>query len=110
MVGLALLLGYLEKNSPYHAVSKNSTNMHYHIVLSAISALYLLCFTDYLIQWYFIDLTLVANGETRKSIFLAIMEPPQWIWVLTDILVYSSFIVSDGLLVGKYIWSLHHSY
>ncbi|PPQ81329.1 hypothetical protein CVT25_015085 [Psilocybe cyanescens] len=80
-------------------VSKKSANMNRRIILSAISVLYLLCFFNFIFQWYILDWSVVINGDTRKSVFIATVEGPHWAFVLTVFLVYSLFIVSDGLLI-----------
>ncbi|PPQ87547.1 hypothetical protein CVT25_008472 [Psilocybe cyanescens] len=60
---------------------------------------------NFLMGWYFLDWVVVINGDTRESIFSGgLGESPQWIWVLSDFLVTSSFVVADGLL----IWRCYH--
>ncbi|PPQ81330.1 LOW QUALITY PROTEIN: hypothetical protein CVT25_015086 [Psilocybe cyanescens] len=86
-----------------HTVSKKSANMNRRIILSAISILYLICFSNFITQWYILDLSVVINGDTRQSIFIATEFGPVWIFVLTVFLLYSLLIVSDGLLVPSFI-------
>lgn len=83
---------------------KKPRSAHRRICLSAISVLYLLCLAQFLVQWYFLNLTVVMTGYTRKSMFFATIEGPRWIQTLDSFLFYSSLAVSDGLLVSK-----HHS-
>ncbi|PPQ88151.1 hypothetical protein CVT25_005117 [Psilocybe cyanescens] len=79
--------------------------MNRRVVLSAISALYLLCLSQFIEQWYSIDLDIVINGDTRETTFISTVEGgPTWVWVFADFLTYSSFVVSDGLL----IWRCYH--
>ncbi|PPQ85447.1 hypothetical protein CVT25_006284 [Psilocybe cyanescens] len=79
--------------------------MNRRVVLSAISALYLLCLSEFIMQWHSIDLDVVVNGDTRETIFVSTMEGgPPWAWVFSVFLFYSSFVVSDGLL----IWRCYH--
>ncbi|PPQ80969.1 hypothetical protein CVT25_014718 [Psilocybe cyanescens] len=81
-------------------VSKKPTSLNRRIVISTISVLYLLCFADFIVEWYYLDWVVVINGDTRESIFWgSVGEGPQWIFVLNDFLQISSFIVADGLLV-----------
>ncbi|PPQ88319.1 hypothetical protein CVT25_012438 [Psilocybe cyanescens] len=79
--------------------------MSRRVVLSAISALHLLSLSQFIVQWYSIDLDVVINGDTRETIFISNVEGgPPWVWVFVDFLTYSSFVVSDGLL----IWRCYH--
>uniref|UniRef100_A0A8H7XVV4 Uncharacterized protein n=1 Tax=Psilocybe cubensis TaxID=181762 RepID=A0A8H7XVV4_PSICU len=76
-----------------------------HIVISAISVLYFLCFLDCLLQWYFLNFLIVSNGDTRESIFnWIIVGGKRWMWVLNNFLFYCLFVVSDVLL----IWRCYH--
>ncbi|PPQ95158.1 hypothetical protein CVT25_013303 [Psilocybe cyanescens] len=84
----------------FFMVSKKSANVNRRIVLSAISLLYVLCFSQLLVQWYSLHWTFVTNGSTRETIFLGTVgEDPQWIFVLSSLLLYSLVLVPDGLLV-----------
>ncbi|PPQ90323.1 hypothetical protein CVT25_007725 [Psilocybe cyanescens] len=58
----------------------------------------------FIVQWYFLDLTVVVDGDTRESIFFGTLLVPQWISELSDLLFYSTLMVSDGLL----IWRCYH--
>ncbi|PPQ72177.1 LOW QUALITY PROTEIN: hypothetical protein CVT25_008818 [Psilocybe cyanescens] len=88
----------------YLYVSKKiSHSPNHRIVLSAMSLLYLLCFSEFVVQWYFLNWAIVSNGDTRESIFLeTVGGGPPWIFVLDDFLFFAALIVSDGLLVGNY--------
>ncbi|PPQ91386.1 hypothetical protein CVT25_004153 [Psilocybe cyanescens] len=90
----------------YLYLSKTSANSNRRIVLSAISVLYLLVFLQTLAQWYSLYWIVVTNGKTQQSIFLATLEQPRWIEVLSDFGINSSFIVADGLLIWRcyYVW------
>ncbi|PPQ90612.1 hypothetical protein CVT25_006682 [Psilocybe cyanescens] len=85
-------------------VSKKPENFNRRIVISTISVLYLLCFFDFIVQWYYLTWTIVINGDTRESIFLGTVDGPQWTSVLSAFLENSLLIVSDGLL----IWRCYH--
>ncbi|PPQ91124.1 hypothetical protein CVT25_013262 [Psilocybe cyanescens] len=85
--------------------SNKATHANRRIVLSAISVLYLLCFVQFVVQWYSIDLDVVINGDTRESIFFSTVEGgPKWLWVFANVPFYASFVASDGLL----IWRCYH--
>ncbi|PPQ84812.1 hypothetical protein CVT25_015158 [Psilocybe cyanescens] len=90
----------------YLYLSKKPANSKRHIVLSAISVLYLLCFLDFIVQWYYLDWVVVINGDTRESIFSGTVNGLQWISVLSTILASSLLIVSDSLLIWRcyYVW------
>ncbi|PPQ82444.1 hypothetical protein CVT25_007242, partial [Psilocybe cyanescens] len=80
-------------------------NLNCRIVLSAISVLYFLCFSEFIIDWYYINWTIVTNGNMRESIFLGTVGYGlEWTWVLNDFLQNSLLIISDGLL----IWRCYH--
>lgn len=83
-------------------VSKRSANLNRRIILSAISLLYLLALGDFIIEWYYLNLAVVTNGDTRKSIFISTLEGGSpWIFILDDCFYYGVFLVSDMLLVSK---------
>ncbi|PPQ90924.1 hypothetical protein CVT25_007851 [Psilocybe cyanescens] len=64
----------------YISLSKKPANLNHRIVLSAISMLYFLCFLEFIIDWYYINWTIVTNGNTRESIFLGIVgDGHEWI-------------------------------
>lgn len=93
----------------FPTVSRRTASTHRRIVLWAILALYLLCFMEFLAQWYFLVLAVVIEGDTRESIVSSILGTgPKWIGTLDDFLFYSSLIVSYGLLVGGCIIALSH--
>lgn len=76
-------------------------NANGRIVLSLISALYVLCLADFAVNWYFLDWVVVTNGDTRDSIFLATVGGVQWLFILNNILYYCLFMIADGLLVSN---------
>lgn len=81
-------------------MSKETANLNRRVILSAISALYTLCLAVFIIQWYFLNLSIVVDGDTRASIFDSTLEGgPVWISVLYQSLAFAVFIVSDALLV-----------
>ncbi|PPQ92899.1 hypothetical protein CVT25_010454 [Psilocybe cyanescens] len=89
----------------YLYLSKKPTNSNRHIILSAISLLYLLCLLDFVVEWYYLNWTIVITGDTRESIFLATVGGGlPWTWILSDFLQNSLLIISDGLL----IWRCYH--
>lgn len=82
--------------------SKMVVSVNRRILLWSISALYFVCFTEFIIQWYTLDLEIVTNGSTRESIFISIVDGgSRWIRVFMDFLRYSCLMLSDGLLVGS---------
>ncbi|PPQ83551.1 hypothetical protein CVT25_006865, partial [Psilocybe cyanescens] len=85
--------------------SKKPANLNRRIVLSAISVLYLLCFLDFIVEWYYLDWEVVITGDTRESIFLATVgNGLEWAFVLSGFLENFLLIISDGLLV----WRCYH--
>ncbi|PPQ95161.1 hypothetical protein CVT25_013306 [Psilocybe cyanescens] len=63
-------------------VSKKPASVNRRFVLSAISALHLLCLSQFIVQWYFIDLDIVINGDTRETIYVSTVEGgPNWVWI-----------------------------
>ncbi|PPQ91515.1 hypothetical protein CVT25_008902 [Psilocybe cyanescens] len=79
--------------------------MNQRIILSAISALYLFCFSLLIVQWYLLSLSVVIDGDTREDMFYSILGGgPQWISTLNQTLFYCPIILSDGLL----IWRCYH--
>ncbi|PPQ85904.1 hypothetical protein CVT25_014750 [Psilocybe cyanescens] len=60
---------------------KTSYSTNHRIVLSPMSLLYLLCFSEFIVQWYFLNWVIVSNGDTRESIFLeTVGGGPPWIF------------------------------
>ncbi|PPQ84447.1 hypothetical protein CVT25_012547 [Psilocybe cyanescens] len=90
----------------YLYVTKKPANNGRRIVLSAISALYLLCMGTLTIQWYYFNYKISINGDTRESIVKSILEGGAAFkfYALSEFLFYSIFVVSDGLL----IWRCYH--
>ncbi|PPQ79586.1 hypothetical protein CVT25_003467 [Psilocybe cyanescens] len=91
----------------YLYLSKKAGSSISRTVLSAISVLYLLCVSEFVIQWFFLDLTIVDNGDTRESIFFQTLGgSPDWIILLSDFQFYSALMVSDGLLIWRcfHVW------
>lgn len=71
-------------------------------MLTAISALYLLCLGVFIVEWYYMDLAVIIEGDSRGLIFDSTLNGgPLWIFVLHQILFFGVFIVSDGLMVGS---------
>ncbi|PPQ80388.1 hypothetical protein CVT25_001705 [Psilocybe cyanescens] len=90
----------------YIYLSRKPANTNHRIVLSAISVLYFLSFLNFVNEWYYLDWTFAINGATRESIFIATGgDGSKWSWVFSNLLIYSLFIISDGLLVGLFIAS-----
>ncbi|PPQ81461.1 hypothetical protein CVT25_013364 [Psilocybe cyanescens] len=86
-------------------VSKKPANINRHIIIWTITALYLLCFLNLIVEWYLLNWTIVISGDTREAIFVGTVgDGLQWAFILNNILQNSLFIVSDGLL----IWRCYH--
>lgn len=90
----------LEKIFIERAVTKKPTSVNRRVVLIAISALYLLAIVNLILEWYFVNWSLVVNGDTRESIFWSSLRGPSWFGSLYSFLLDASLVVSDGLLVG----------
>ncbi|PPQ94166.1 hypothetical protein CVT25_003751 [Psilocybe cyanescens] len=89
----------------YIYLSKKPANSNHCIVHTAISMLYFLCFLNFIMDWYYINWTIVTNGNTRESMFLATVgDGLEWISILNNVLQNSLLIISDGLL----IWRCYH--
>lgn len=74
--------------------------MSRHIILSTIAMLYLFCFCNFILQWRFLDWSVLVNGADRNSIFQSTVVPPQIVELLSTFFVDSLIVASDGLLVG----------
>ncbi|PPQ83556.1 LOW QUALITY PROTEIN: hypothetical protein CVT25_006792 [Psilocybe cyanescens] len=96
----------------YLYISKKPANLNHCIVLSAISVLYILCFLDFIVEWYYLDWEVVITGDTRESIFLATVgNGLEWAFVLSGFLENFLLIISDGLLVvliNILVWRCYH--
>lgn len=84
------------------SASKKSAHPNRRVVLTVISVLYLLAFMNFIFDWYFLDWSLVVNGDTRDTMFRSTLGSPLWLDVLDDFLFNCSLVVSDGFLVGYY--------
>lgn len=94
-------LFWLYANSQMHSkVLKRQSSPNNRIVLSAISFLYFLALVDSVLQWYFLDVEILTNGDTRDSIFYAALGGPQWTTAISDVLFTLILMVSDALMVG----------
>ncbi|PPQ95162.1 hypothetical protein CVT25_013307 [Psilocybe cyanescens] len=72
----------------YLYMSKKPANVNRRVVLSAISALYLLCLSQFIEQWCSIDLDVVINGDTRETIYVSTVEGgPPWVWISCIVLI-----------------------
>lgn len=85
-------------------VTKKPANTSRLVILSTVSLLYLLCFGNFIFQWYFLDWSIIINGINRKSIFSSTEGGPPLIRVVSVFFSFSSIFVSDGLLVGIFIF------
>ncbi|PPQ89898.1 hypothetical protein CVT25_004841 [Psilocybe cyanescens] len=57
------------------------------------------------VNWYYTQVVFIDNGDTRANSFIASIEDGKpWIFIVSDILDFSVFILSDGLL----IWRCYH--
>uniref|UniRef100_A0A8H7XM39 Uncharacterized protein n=1 Tax=Psilocybe cubensis TaxID=181762 RepID=A0A8H7XM39_PSICU len=77
------------------------------IVLLTITTLYILCFIEVVLQWYFLDRLVLINTNTENSIYWGALGGLQSTWgtrFLNDFCFYALFVVSDGLL----IWRCYH--
>ncbi|KAH9478171.1 hypothetical protein JR316_0008624 [Psilocybe cubensis] len=88
----------------YLYLSRKPANTNSRIVLVTISVLYFLSFLGFIVQWYFTDWSVVIHGETRESMFWALMNLPLWIGIINNIQLNALFVISDGLL----IWRCYH--
>lgn len=71
-------------------------------MLSTISILYPLCLGDFIIQWTYLNLSIVDGGDTRQSMFISTLEGgPAWLFILDDCFYYGVFLVTDILLVSE---------
>ncbi|PPQ94507.1 hypothetical protein CVT25_014161 [Psilocybe cyanescens] len=73
-------------------VSNKPASLNRRIVISTISVLYLLCFFDCIVEWYYLDWVVVINGDTRESIFFgkcgggSSMDLDTW-WLSSEFLI-----------------------
>lgn len=72
------------------------------VVISAISILYALYISNWIIQWYLTDQSMIANGETRELVFMSIFLPSPSLFAFYTFLFYSGFAISDGLLASLF--------
>lgn len=89
-----------QKWMTWFPVSRKPSSWSRCVVLTAISVLYMLCFLEFIFQWYFLDWCIVFNGETRDSMFWTSVSGPLWLITINEFLQNFAFIISDGLLVG----------
>ncbi|KAH9474203.1 hypothetical protein JR316_0008606 [Psilocybe cubensis] len=59
---------------------------------------------DFSLQWYYLNWSIVVNGSTRNSIFVASLSSPTWLHIFNEFLFNLLFVVSDALL----IWRCYH--
>ncbi|PPQ80023.1 hypothetical protein CVT25_001418 [Psilocybe cyanescens] len=89
----------------YSYITKMPANRGRLIVLSTISLLYILCMVQLVLQWYYINLIMITSGDTRESIFFAILgRGSTSVYAVFQVSFCLMFIVSDALL----IWRCYH--
>lgn len=67
----------------------------------------MLCLGVFVIEWYYLDLAIIVDGNSRGSIFDSTLNGgPLWVFILHQILFFGVFIVSDGLLVSALDYAL----
>ncbi|KAH9477697.1 hypothetical protein JR316_0009923 [Psilocybe cubensis] len=89
----------------YLYISRMPTSQGKIVILSAISLLYALCLVQQAIQWYYINLILIFNGDTRLDIFFAVLERGSVaVYAVFQFSFCFIFVVSDALL----IWRCYH--
>lgn len=99
-----------EKIFTEFAVTKKPANTNRRMVLIAISVLYMLSFVYFIFEWYFVDWSLVVNGESRDSMFWSTLGAPIWCDGFESFLFDASLVVSDGLLVRYILWVEDNTY
>ena len=69
------------------------------LVITAISLLYLVNIVDLAVEWFFLKVVFITNGETRSTAFGAVSQTVALQTLLSDIFTTIVFVVADGLLV-----------
>ncbi|KAH9480014.1 hypothetical protein JR316_0006611 [Psilocybe cubensis] len=105
---LTLLMGVYTMvygGTVYVYLNEKPLNTSRRVVLSAISALYILAVLDFVLEWYFLNVTLMVHGDTREDIFRAtLMDVPLWLAIIFECIQDFMLVISDGLL----IWRCYH--
>uniref|UniRef100_A0A8H7XJ07 Uncharacterized protein n=1 Tax=Psilocybe cubensis TaxID=181762 RepID=A0A8H7XJ07_PSICU len=86
-----------------YSLNKTS-NASRRMVQSTLTVLYILCLGDILVDWYYLDWTIVALGDTRYSMFLSSLDAPIRVVIPIDLFFNATFVVSDWVL----IWRCYH--
>lgn len=77
------------------------SNANRHIVITAISVLYLCAFANFTINdWYFVDWSLVINGDTPGTMFRSSLRGTDWLDMANSISFNLLLVLSDALLVS----------
>lgn len=87
--------------------SKNPSNQNRRVVLTTISVLYVFAFVNFILQWYLLNWSYITNGETRDTMFRAILLSPSRVEAIIEFLEDFLLVVSDGLLVCNHSWDLN---
>ncbi|KAH9476473.1 hypothetical protein JR316_0010385 [Psilocybe cubensis] len=90
----------------YVYMSRAASNTRRCIVLTTISVLYLLALCNLILNWYFLDQSLVKDGDTRDTTFASMLSTPLWFNAMFAFLQNMSIVISDGLLIWRcyYVW------
>lgn len=101
---VSLSMQYLRTNkthSDFNTVYKIEAKARNRIALSAFSLLYAICMVQLAIQWYYVNLIFVTNGETRLSIFETELNRGSIeVFVVFETTFCLMFIIADALLVS----------
>ncbi|KJA23653.1 hypothetical protein HYPSUDRAFT_201099 [Hypholoma sublateritium FD-334 SS-4] len=77
------------------------------VVISAITALYLLNVVQVVSKWVWTDRFLVLSGQSSDAAYLFANTGPSWIYLITNINAFLLATIADSLLIWRcyYIWS-----
>ncbi|PPQ81325.1 hypothetical protein CVT25_015081 [Psilocybe cyanescens] len=77
------------------------------VVISSISLLYALGIIEYSFEWTFMEWFFLENGDTRVSIFKALLVLPRWLHVMNNIFAFIMLTLADGLLIWRcfHVWN-----
>ncbi|KAF8180187.1 hypothetical protein BJ912DRAFT_981492 [Pholiota molesta] len=59
------------------------------------------------LQWYSTEWQIVDNGDTRDSVFMSLLDTPNWAILVGDISTYICFVLADVLLIWRcfFVWN-----
>lgn len=81
------------------SVTRNASQRR--LIVATITAIYVLSVVQLGFQWWGLNWEFITNGDSRDTVFFALVVTPTWFSALGFLCTLLVLILADGLLVSR---------